>query len=457
MKKETWILDGLILTQNETRDCFRGSIQIVDGKITDILKKSPSKISKSAKKIPAQDLFILPGFIQTHIHLCQTLFRNLADDLELLDWLEKKIWPFEAAHTKETLKVSAELGIRELLATGTTCILDMATIRHTKVVFEVAERLGIRANIGKCLMDHPKTTPTYLREDKEKALKEAVLLIKKWHGKKNDRLRASLAPRFALSCSEELLKEVARLAQKHKVLIHTHCSENKKEIEFIKKMTGLDNLNYLDKLNLTGESTVLAHCVWLSENEQSILKNTKTHVAHCPSSNLKLASGISPVEKYLKDGISVSLGADGSPCNNNLSALNEMRLASLLQKPAFGPKALNAQTALDLATRNGAKALGWWNDIGSLEIGKKADIIGINGTNIFNFSPALFDKKAHFNSDELASHITYSTHPQNCEWTMVDGKICFETKNKKHVYSKEFLGRVAKARSLILRTARSSL
>jgi len=303
-------------------------------------------------------------------------------------------------------------------------------------------------------MDHPSTTPPYLREEKESALSEAKKLIQKWHQSSNDRIRISLAPRFALSCTKELLIEVAKLAQEKSVLIHTHCSENKNEIELIKKMTGMENLEYLNHLNLTGPHTVLAHCIWLNEKEESILSQTGTHVAHCPSSNLKLASGIAPIQKYLEKGIPVTLGADGSPCNNNLNAFTEMRLASLLQKPLSGPKALSAQTSLDLATRNGAKALGWWSDIGSIEVGKKADIIGINGLNIFNFFPKLLEKKAQFSSEEVASHIVYSHSSQSCDWTMVDGKICHSSqhsnKNKEEL---SFLIKVKKAQNTILKKA----
>src|SRR6185312_11964662 len=183
---------------------------------------------KKAKVIDAHGLTVLPGFVQAHVHLCQTLFRNQADDLELLDWLSKRIWPMESAHTEETLHTSALLGIYELLATGTTCLLDMGTVRHTESIFEAVKTSGIRASVGKCLMDHPETTPESLREPTRDALAEARVLFDRWNGHENDRIRVSYAPRFVISCTERLLTEVSRLAREQKALIHTHASENLK-------------------------------------------------------------------------------------------------------------------------------------------------------------------------------------------------------------------------------------
>jgi 5-methylthioadenosine/S-adenosylhomocysteine deaminase len=173
---ETWILNGILYSQNETREVRRGNIHIVEGRITEITASKPESISPAVNVIDAAGLTLIPGFVQAHVHLCQTLFRNQADDLELLDWLSKRIWLMEAAHTKETLHTSALLGIYELLSSGTTCILDMGTVRHTSAIFEAARETGIRASIGKCLMDHPTQTPESLREPTAEALREARAL-----------------------------------------------------------------------------------------------------------------------------------------------------------------------------------------------------------------------------------------------------------------------------------------
>ncbi len=446
-----WINDAFIVTQNSKRQIISGAIRVANGIITDIVKGSP-RLKKGDAIYSANGTYILPGFIHAHMHLCQTLFRNAADDLELLDWLKKRIWVMEAAHTAETLYTSAKLGIYELLSGGSTCILDMGTVRHTDSIIKAAKKYGIRGSFGKCLMDHPKTTPANLREKTEVALQEAVDLYHRHHGAANGRIRISFAPRFVVSCTEELLSEVARISAEFGMLVHTHASENRKEIELVRKMTGKDNIDYLHSLGLTGDRLVLAHCVWLTEREKITLKKTGTHVAHCPSSNLKLASGIAPVEEYLKRGISVALGADGAPCNNRLNAFQEMRLAAFIQKPQCGPRALNAQTALDLMTLGGARALGWQDEIGSLEIGKKADfsIIDLNQPEnaIAARGPADFT-----NPERVSSSLVYSADREHVRATFVDGNLLFTGGKVRGIPLQTLKSEADQARKVVFRQA----
>jgi cytosine/adenosine deaminase-related metal-dependent hydrolase len=314
------------------------------------------------------------------------------------------------------------MGIHELLASGTTTILDMATVRHTDEIFKAARLTGIRANIGKCLMDHPETTPPSLREPTARALEEASALFRKWNGAENDRLRVSYAPRFVVSCTERLLTNVALLAREQGALIHTHASENLKEIQLVKKLVNCENVEYLDGLGLTGTQLVLAHCIWLKPHEMEILRATRTNVVHCPSSNLKLASGIARVPEMLAKKINVALGADGAPCNNNLNMFQEMRLAALIQKPGSGPKAIRAQEALDMATLNGARALHWEKDIGSIEVGKKADFSLVDLNTLHNRVRTTAKVPS---SESVASALVYSTLPENVRSTHVDGKCVF--------------------------------
>jgi len=422
---DVWILNGTLMTQDSKRRAIQAHLRVIDGRIETITKNRPKKTGKSAV-IDAQGLTLLPGFVQAHVHLCQTLFRNQADDLELLDWLSKRIWVMEAAHTEETLHTSALLGIHELLSSGTTCILDMGTVRHTEAIYDAVKSTGIRASVGKCLMDHPSTTPESLREHTRDAIHEADELFKKWHGKENDRIRVSYAPRFVISCTEKLLTEVARLSRDQKALIHTHASENLKEIQLVKKLVNCENIEYLHQLGLTSPDLVLAHCIWLKPNEKEILKKTGTHVVHCPSSNMKLASGLAHVPDLRARGINVALGADGAPCNNNLNMFTEMRLAALLHKPGAGPKSMRAQEVLDMATRDGAKALGWFDDIGSIEVGKKADLIALDLNCLENAIPAPDLQGKVPNSEAIASSIVYSTQASHLRWTMVDGKLLYQ-------------------------------
>jgi len=363
--------------------------------------------------IDASGCVVIPGFVQTHIHLCQTLFRGSADDLALIDWLKKRVWPMEAAHTAGSVAASARLGIAELIKGGTTCALTMETVNHTGEVFRVVEESGFRATVGKCMMDKGDEVPSALQEITSDSIEQSIALLEEWHGKANGRIRYCFAPRFAVSCTRELLEQVGRLARERGVMIHTHASENRTECEIVETETGLRNVAYLNQVGLTGSHVALAHCVHLSNDEIETLLQTKTNVVHCPSSNLKLGSGIAPVAELLKRGISVSLGADGAACNNRLDMFTEMRMAALLQKALHGPEVLPARRALRMATIDGAIAMGLDADIGSIEVGKKADLAVIRLGRIHT-SPAAKD---------VVSSIVYSAEAYDVRSVVVDGQI----------------------------------
>jgi 5-methylthioadenosine/S-adenosylhomocysteine deaminase len=447
----TWIRGGVVVTQDSRRRALRAHVRVEDGILTDISARLPRE--RGARTIDADGLTILPGFVQAHVHLCQTLFRNQADDLELLDWLSKRIWVMEAAHTEETLNASALLGIHELLSSGTTCILDMGTVRHTEAIYEAVKESGIRASVGKCLMDHPGTTPSGLRERTPTALAEALALYRKWHDTQGGRIRVSYAPRFVISCTEQLLKEVTQVAREQKAVIHTHASENLKEIQLVKQLVHCENVEYLHGLGMTSPELVLAHCVWLKPNEKDILKRTGTHVVHCPSSNLKLASGLAHVPDLRARGINVALGADGAPCNNNLNMFTEMRLAALIHKPSSGPKAMRAQEVLDMATRDGARALGWFDQIGSIEVGKRADLIALDLNRPENTLPAPARLAKAPDPEALASSLVYSTQSSHLQWTMVDGRMLYRGGKVSTIRAEALMARVQRAQ---LQIARSS-
>src|SRR6266850_4994728 len=365
------IKDGTLLTMDAQDSIVRADLLIRDGRIASV-----SEANETADiTIDATGCIVLPGFVQTHIHLCQTLFRVAADDLALLDWLKKRVWPMEAAHTAESVRASARLGVAELIKGGTTCALTMETVNHTEEVFKVVDASGFRAIVGKCMMDKGDEVPRALHEETGNSIRESLSLLETWHGKADGRIGYCFAPRFALSCSPELLTQVGKLARERSVIVHTHASENKNECAFVESETGQRNVDYLDSLGLTGPHVVLAHCVHLGEAEFEILANTQTNVAHCPSSNLKLGSGIAEVTLMLERGISVSLGADGAACNNRLDMFTEMRSMALLQKVLHGPEALPARQALRIATIGGARALGLEQEIGTIETGKRADLI----------------------------------------------------------------------------------
>jgi 5-methylthioadenosine/S-adenosylhomocysteine deaminase len=365
---------GKLITMNPKGDCFNGDILVEDG----LIKKIAKKITKpaNAKIVNCQDTFVIPGLIQAHTHLCQALFRGEADDLTLLNWLKKKIWPMEAAHTKASLKASAQIGLLEMQKLGSTSILDMGTVHHTNILFETARASGMRYWGGKCLMDR-KSQSGPLWQTTQDSILETEKLIAEWH-KANDQVHYVISPRFAVSCTEKLMIECREIHKQHKLLFHTHASENKGEIELVKKLTGSNNIAYFGKLNLLGPNTVLVHAVHPKKSEVDLVKKTKTKLVHCPSANLKLGSGFAPTEEYRKHNITVGIGSDGAPCNNTMDPFMEMRLAALMQKPLCGSTAMPAKSAFSMATINGAKVLGADKEIGSLEVGKKADIAIVN-------------------------------------------------------------------------------
>lgn len=376
-KKKLIIRNATIITMDSSDRIVHGSVVMEDGLITGVGEIDDEEGS-GAEELDAAGRILLPGFVQTHVHLCQTLFRGTADDLSLIDWLKKRIWPLEAAHTPDSIRASALLGIAEMIRGGTTAALTMETVNHTRDVFQVVEESGFRATVGKCMMDLGDDVPRDLIEDTDTSISESMRLAEEWHGRDEGRIRYAFAPRFAVSCSRMLLEQVARLAANHGIQIHTHASENLDEIQMVRQLTGKRNIEYLDEVGLTGKRSVFAHCIHLDDREMEILRETGTRVAHCPSSNLKLASGIARVKEMIERGISVSLGADGAPCNNRLDMFTEMRTAALLQKVVNGSDTLPARRVLRMATIDGARALGLDDSIGSIEPGKRADLQLIN-------------------------------------------------------------------------------
>ncbi|MFH0946356.1 MAG: amidohydrolase family protein [Planctomycetota bacterium] len=359
---------------NASFEVLRGCVVVRDGVIEQVLG-SEEEAPRADRVLDLEGRTLVPGFVQSHIHCCQTLLRGMADDLALLDWLRQRVWPLEAAHDPQTLGASARLTALELLLGGTTAVLTMETVRHTDSVFEALRPLPIRAVVGKCLMDRGQDVPAGLLESKEQSLREALLLAARFPADPGARLRACLAPRFALSCSEGLLREIAQESERTGLLVHTHGAEQKEEVKLVQQETGRRNIDYLQAVGLVSSRLRLAHAGHLSPKEERTLAACGSHVLHCASSNLKLGSGIAPIHRYLESGIPVSIGADAAPCNNNLDALREARLASLLQKSLCGPTTLPARTALELLTIGGARALGMEQEIGSIEPGKRADLV----------------------------------------------------------------------------------
>jgi 5-methylthioadenosine/S-adenosylhomocysteine deaminase len=404
----TLIRNAIILTLNDALEVVEGSLLVVDGRIAAV---GVAPDGPHDRVIDAKGGYLLPGFVQTHVHLCQTLFRSSADDMPLLDWLRRRIWPMEAAHTPRTLRAATRLAAAELLLSGTTTVLTMETVHDTDVVFETLEAVGLRATVGKCMMDADDQVPARLREETRRSIDESIALRERWDGAADGRLRVAFAPRFAVSCSRQLLEAVASLSTAHGAIVHTHASESRDEVEVVRRLSGgLSNLEYLAATGLASPRLCAAHCVWVDEREQAQMAERGVKVLHCPGSNLKLGSGIAPVVELRKRGVSVSLGADGAACNNRLDMFDEMRLAATLQAVRLGPGALPARDVLWMATREGARALGIEQEIGSIERGKRADLI-------------LVDRdRPHLAPDrDPYSTLVYAARGSDVRLAMVDG------------------------------------
>lgn len=406
--------NATVITMNARREVLRDAEVVIQGdRIARVGPRRKGRKGGVRRFIDARGKVVLPGLIHSHLHACQTLCRNRADGLELLDWLRERIWPFEAAHDAQSLRASADLTFLECVRSGATAALDMGTVRHYDAVFESARDSGFRLVGGKCMMDAGQGVPAGLRESTKDSLAESIRLIERWHGAEGDRLRYALAPRFVLSCSEGLMREVQAIARARGVRIHTHASENPTECEVVRQRTGMDNVSYFHHLGLLGPHTTLAHCVWLTAEEQRHLRETRTCVAHCPGSNFKLASGVAKVPELLEQGIVVALGADGAPCNNNLDIFVELRLAALIHLPRTGPTSLSALQALELATLNGAKALGLEGEIGCLVEGARADLITVD----------LSQAHATPNSDDPVATLVYAGQGQDVRDVVIDGRV----------------------------------
>lgn len=404
-----------IVTMNNNFSKFKGNIVISDDKIEKISEHDIH--GKFDKVIDGEGLTALPGFVQPHIHLCQTLFRGSADDMELMDWLKKRVWPLEGAHDEESIYYSAKLGISELIKCGTTCIADMETVHYTDDAIRAIYESGIRAITGKVMMDYGSDVPKTLMENTDESINESVRLLKKWNGKGSGRIEYAFTPRFVVSCTEDLLLKVKKLSMEYGVKVHTHASENRGEIAFVQKDRGMRNVDYLKKIGLLGRNLILVHCIWLNEEEMQEIKESGTKVVHCPSSNLKLASGIAKIPELMDMGIDVGIAADGAPCNDNLDIFMEMRLSSLIQKVRLGATAMNCRKVLYLVTMGGAKVMGKEKEIGSIEEGKKADIILLDLNKVHN---------APLCHADVESTIVYSAKSEDVSTVIIDGKILME-------------------------------
>lgn len=430
--------NGLIVPVDGATDSVHGDILVEEGEIAAVGDLDGAAVGE-LESIDLRGRAVLPGFVQAHIHLCQTLLRSAADDMVLVDWLAERVWPYEAALEPEDLYASARLGIAELLRGGTTTILDMGTVRHTDAIGRAVEESGLRAFFGKCMMDRGEAVPSELLEEPEASLRESLRLHRRWDGSAGGRIRYAFAPRFAVSCSEGLLREVAEAAADLGAPIHTHASETEFENEFTLEHHGMRNIPFLEEVGICDGDAVFAHGVHVDDDERERLARTQTAICHCPSSNLKLASGIADIPRHDAFGVPLALGADGAPCNNNLDAFRELRLAALLHKPRHGPEAVPAERALRMATIDGARALGIEDRVGSIEPGKAADLVVLDLDGVAGTAPG----------GDVASRVVYAAQKENVDEVFVGGRRLVREGELAGLDREEVLSESRRARSRV--------
>ena len=407
--KDAFVLrGGTVVTCDPSNRVVRADVSVEDGVIRAIGKV---RKRKGLREISARGHIVMPGLVMAHVHLCQALMRGMADDLPLLDWLKKRIWPLEAAHDSKTLRASSELGLAELLLGGSTAILDLGTVHGHDVVFDAALRSGIRVLGGKSLMDSGAGVPRGLRQSAKQELADGERLEATWHNHESGRIRYAWIPRFILSCTERLIRGAVERARASGAYLHTHASEHPGERKAVRDILGKDDVDVLRSWGMYGTDSSFAHGVQLSAAQIKRLAKDGSRVVHCPSANLKLGSGIASVAKLRAAGVVVGIGPDGAPCNNNLDPWVEIRRAALLSCAVAGPGELPSMEVLRMATIDGAKVLGWDDHIGSVEIGKRADLIVVRGESLHTVP-----------SPDPVSQLVYATTSRDVLHVFIDGQ-----------------------------------
>lgn len=376
------------------------SIEVDKGNIT--------SISRESRDGKWKNCIAVPGLIQSHIHLGQTLFRGMAEGRSLLPWLFDRIMHLEAAHSRDTLAVSVIQSLRELFASGCTGLLDMGILKYSEVTIDILRSSGIRALAGNALMD---IGPEYIIENLS-WLKEETNRVKNACG---DLVSYIYAPRFALSCSDDIWNWLSNLPAGVKRT--THAAETSEEMNHPSIMEAGGNIHFLQNRGFTGPDTLLAHCVHLLDGEQEILRQSNTTVVHCPWANLKLGSGIADIPDLTQSLIRVILGSDGAACNNRLDVAGDARLASGLASVNGSPSSLPSDFWLRSITSSAAIAMGWANT-GMIAPGYTADLVLIE--------PSAFEWEELSLAEDPVRYLLELDWPSKVRLTIVDGRIVYQ-------------------------------
>jgi 5-methylthioadenosine/S-adenosylhomocysteine deaminase len=403
---------GIITMDQERRQYNYGAI-LIDGDRISQVGKSPELITDSGDDIERIDLrgrWILPGLINTHVHTSQQLGRGLGDDVNLLTWLHERIWPYESSLTEEDSYISSLLCGIEQIRSGVTCFAEPGG-QFVNGMGRAVTELGIRGILAKSTMDMGEGLPQVWNESTQQSLDIQIENLEHWHTKAGGRIRVWFGLRTIFNDSDELILRTKQLADHYRVGIHMHVAEIREEVEFAKETRGATTVTHLNDLGVLDKNLLAVHSVWLTEEEIQMFANKGVKVSHNPAAAMRVL-GFPKIPEMLKAGVCVSIGTDGAPSNNRMTLIDEMWLTSLIHKGRLlDPTAVPAQDILAMATCNGAEAILWEDEIGSIEMGKKADLVVIN-PNTATMIPL---------HDPVANMVT-SMRTENVESVMVNGK-----------------------------------
>jgi cytosine/adenosine deaminase-related metal-dependent hydrolase len=421
---DIYVRGGWIITMDPQRRVIKdGAVAVEGGVITAVGKREnldPQYKSYSDVVIDARDGVVIPGLVNTHVHLAQGLLKACADYKRLIPWLKDRVWPLQGNYKPEEALVSAKLVVAEMLKSGVTTFLETGLVGRYGVdaIIEFLHDSGIRAAVARHVMDlkgyalEENVLHEGLVEPGDTSFNDTIRLYHKYHGW-DSRIWIWFGPRTPGAVSVELYKKISEKAKELKTGITMHLAEVKEDVDYTVKVFGKKPVEFAHWVGLTGPNVVLVHVVWVTDDEIDLLAKTKTSVSHNPSSNLKLASGGARVSEMLRRGVNVTLGTDGGPSNNDYDLIREMKVAALLQPLLTGdPEAIRAEQVLEMATINGARALMIDHLVGSIEVGKRADLVVVD-----------FHKPHLKPLNNPVSHLVYSAMGSDVKHVIIDGRL----------------------------------
>ena len=426
------IKNGYVISMNKNREIFKnGSVLIEDDKIKAVGKVEHSLVNADAEIYDAQGKIILPGLVNTHVHLSQQLGRGVADDVVLLTWLRERVWPYESSFNYEDSLISSTACCVEIIKTGVTTFLE-AGGQYVDAMAEAVEKCGLRACLSKSTMDEGEGLPKAWQKTTQEELDFQEELFKKYNDTADGRIKIWFGLRTIFNNSDELIKGTKTLADKYNTGIHMHVLEVKEEMDYTRATRGETTVEHMNRLGALGPNLVAAHTVWLTEREIDLFRLYDVKVSHNPGAAMKVVLGFAKIPEMLEKGIAVSIGTDGAPSNNRMDMMRDMYLTSLIHKGrTLNPKTVSAEQVLEMATINGARCALMEKEIGSLEVGKKADLIILNPDTIHSL-PVI----------DPVANIVYAMSSENVESNMCNGKWLMKNREILFLDEKDLLEKV---------------